>query len=382
MRHLPALLLGVLLLLPLKSCKVPDIQPFATATGEMTSAVGAGYDLVLDDLAATSPLGLSTGQQTQLLLQRDSLAKHLRVSRRALAAFNQYAKALVEVADAGVQGQASLNKIATALAGVAAAFNPVAGVAGGLFATGVQGISKNVQQIRTLKRLDRALSAADSAVQRATALLAANNQDIARIDSAAASIADAQLTGANQNVLQAYDDLTLRTARADTAAALMVEFEATAIAYNGAPADRRTRYQKRLSQLLREIARFDPVITRFFDPGTGSLPPFPASELRPTLALLAKREDFWRQRADYGISAPFQARYDRVQAELAARARCARQHRQVLQKATDLLETWATSHTALRQAVVDQRHAVSFAEVVAEARQLKEYIDKISTAFN
>lgn len=383
MRHLPALLLCVLLLLPLKSCKVPDIQSFATATVEMSTAVGAGYDLVLDDLASTPALSLTANQQAKLKEQRDTLFKRLRVSRRALAAFNQYAKVLVEVAEAGEQGQASLDKIATALAGVAAAFNPVAGVAGGLFATGVKGISKDMQRIRTLKRLDRAMTAADSAVQRAANLLGANNRDITRVDSLVASIADAQLTGANQNVLQAYDDLTLRTARADTAAALMVEFEANAIAYKSTTtADRRTRYQKRLSQLLLAIARYDPVVTRFFDPDAKPLPPFPVDQLPPTLTLIAKREAFWRQRADYGISAPFQARYDRVQAELAARALRARQHRQVLQKATDLLQTWATSHTALKQAVAGQKHAVSFAEVVAAARQLKEYIDKISTAFN
>lgn len=382
MRRLPTLLLSLLLLLPLKGCNVPDIKPFATATVEMTTAVGLGYDLVLDDANTTLKLDLSPDRKQELRQQRDTLAKRLRVNRQALAVLNTYANTLVEVSEAGDKGEASLNKIATALAGVATAFNPVAGVAGGLFKDGIAIIAKDVQRIRTLKRLDRAMNAADSAVHKAADLLSANNRDIARFDSAAADIVDAQLTGTNQIVLQAYDNLALRSARADSAAALIVEFEANAVAYKSTTAaERRLRYQRRLSQLLLAIARIDPVATRFFTPDAQPLPPFPPDQLAPTLTLLAKREAFWRQRADYGISAPFQARYDRVQAELAANAGRARQRRLALQKGTDLIQTWASSHTTLKRAVTNQRHAVSFQEVVAEARQLKEYIDKISTAF-
>lgn len=373
MRHFAALLL-CFLLLPLKSCTVPDIQPFATATVEMSTALAAGYALVLDDLDGTLRLDATASQRAALQQQRAALAQRLRVNQQALAALTHYANTLVEVAEAGAKGQASLPKIATALSGVAAAFGPVAATAGGVFSAGVQLISADAQKIRTLKRLDRALNAADSAVQTATNLLAANNRDITRIDSAAASIVDAQLTEANQNVLQAYDDLLLRQAQADSVAGFLVRFELYAVDFKSARGSRRARYQVRLDSALARIGRLDEEVR--------PLRPFRPEQLRATLAVLAQREAFWRQRADYGISAPLQARYERVQAALAANALRARQHRQVLQKSTALAETWATSHTALRRAVTDQRHAVSFEEVVAGARQLKDYIDKLSTAFN
>lgn len=365
----PAVLLLLLLLLPLKGCQVPDLHPFAVATGAMASALTAGFDQVASDFGGAAALDLAPDQQKTLLAQQAALAQETAVSRHALAALDAYANTLVEVAEAGDKGKASIDKVANALSAVAAAFGPGVGTVGALVAKGVQDISGDVQKIRTLKKLEEAVVPADAAVQTAATLLGANLADLARIDSAAGRIVDAHLRGTNQNILQAYADLALRQERADSVAGLLVQFETTAIAFKRAAGDRRRRYQQSLAGQLAALGQTDEEVA--------ALGPFDPKKLRPTLALLSTREDFWRKRADNGISPQFQARYDRLQAQLAANDLQAAQSRRVLQRSAALVKTWAAGHTAMKQAVTNARHSVSFQEIIEDAERLKDFIDAL-----
>ena len=358
-----------LVLLPLKGCQVPDVQPFATATAEMTSALTAGFDQVFGDFSSAARLNLDPEQKAALRQQQGTFAEEIRANEQALAALDAYANTLVEVAAAGDKGKASIDKIATALGNVATAFGPGVGAAGALIAKGVQEISGDVQRIRTLQKLADAMVPADAAVQTAAALLGANLRDLARIDSAAGNIVDAHLRGANQNILQAYADLSLRQERADSVAGLMVQFETTAVAFKRATGERRGRFQQSLTSQLAALAQADEEVA------AGG--PFDPKKLRATLAQLETREAFWRRRADGGISPQLQARYDRVQAALAKNELNAAQQRRVLQKSSALVRAWAGGHAAMKQAVVDQKYAVSFQEVIEGAKRLKNFVDSL-----
>lgn len=372
MRKTRPLLPFLLALLPLPGCQVPDIKPFSSATVEVTSAVSVGLTAVLGDLAAAASLDLAPAQQAALRQQRDLFARQVQAHEQALTTLNQYAGALVEVSEAGDQGRTSLTKMADALAGIAGALGPTTALGGAAVAQGVQAIAGDVQKIRTLRKLNAAMTPADDAIQAATNLLQANLKSFARLDSAVGSLVEAQLRGTNQNVLQAYADLRERQDRADSLTSLLVLLENNIVAFKRASGERRARYQQRLTGQLASLAQADEELA--------DLLPFSPTRLKKTLAQANRREAFWRQRADGGISPALQARYDKVLAALARNEARTAQHAAVLRKSGALLGAWAAAHTTLKRAVTDQRHAVSFQEVIEGAKKLQRFIDGLPTS--
>lgn len=362
----------LLALLPLQGCQVPDIKPFSSATVAVTSALAAGLDAVLGDLDAAARLDLAPAQQAALRQQRDLFARQVQAHEQALTTFDDYASALVEVSEAGDRGQASLNKVAEALAGIAGALGPTTALGGAAVAQGVRAISDDVRKIRTLRKLDAAMTPADDAIQAAAIILKANLKSFARLDSAAGRIAEAQLHGTNQNVLQAYADLRERQDQADSLTSLLVLLENNIVAFKRASGERRARYQQRLSGQLASLAQADEAMA--------DLLPFSPARLRETLALANRREAFWRRRADGGISPALQARYDKVRAALARNEASTAQHAAVLRKSGALLKAWAAGHSTLKRAVTDQRHAVSFQEIIDGAKKLQSFIDAPAAA--
>jgi hypothetical protein len=375
MRNLRLLLPILLVLLPLKGCKVPDIKPFAGATTEMTTAVDAGFDQVLGDLDATTKLDIQESNQQALVAQRAIFAQEAANMEQVLSAFDSYASTLVELSEAGEKGQASINKVADAIQGIAAAFPPAA-PAGSVVALAIKEISDRAQTIRTLHKLADAMNQADAAIQKAATTLQANIGNLLVVDKAAGNIVDAQLRGANQNTLQAYTDLRLRQDRADWVTGLIVQFENTVARMNSGDAagPSASVFQQALFEQLVALAKLD---TEIVAPKKAEN--LDAARLKTMLALLSRREVYWRKLVDYGISSQFQSRYDKVQAALADNELRMAQHRSILTKSRALLETWASSHMSMKIAVTDEKHSVSFQEVVAAAKNLKEFIDKLQT---
>jgi hypothetical protein len=228
-------------------------------------------------------------------------------------------------------------------------------------AAAADAVKGHVQTIRTLGTLRKAVQPADAAIQQTAAILKISFAELARLDSAAADIQHVIIENQNQLVLQSYDDLRRRQALADEIVGYIVQFEN--VAYQSTSP---TQLQ-RLGELLSSIRKADKGI-----PATASVTP---DQLRQTLALLKDREAFWLQRA--GDLNRLQARYDRVQAQLAALATSASQQRAVFAKSAALTQTWARSHASLKTAVLRESRSVSFQEVMKAADELTAFIDKM-----
>jgi hypothetical protein len=364
MRSLKLFFLPLLLLfLPLQGCKVPDVNPFAKATTEMTSALTLGLDHATTQLGLAAKQELAPEQLQQLQAQQKILRQQAAAIREVLKALDAYAGTLVEVADANLKGQESINKVADAIAGISTALGLSVGLGVKGAAEGVKALSGYVQTIRTLSSLKKAVQPADAAIQRTATILKANFADLARVDSAAADIQEVFITDQNQLTLQSYQDLQQRQTLADTMVAYIVAFEN--VAYRPST-PRRTQ---QLEQLLGPMKAADKAI-----PATTSAA---TSQLSATLALLSKREAFWLQRAtDVNRLQP---RYDDVQTQLAAIRTGTSQRRSLFTKSTHLTQVWARAHGSLKTAVLKESRSVSFQEVIVAAQELKAFIDKIET---
>ncbi|MGY2130939.1 hypothetical protein ACW9KT_01835 [Hymenobacter sp. HD11105] len=353
--------LVLLLLLPLEGCKVPDVNPFAQATTQMTAALTLGLDQATTQLALAAKQEMAPEQQAQLQAQHSELRQRAGAIQTLLAALDAYAATLVEVADANAKGQETMKQVADALTVVSSALGPSVSLAVRGAAAAADAVKGHVQTIRTLGTLKRAVQPADAAIQQTAAILKTSFAELARLDSAAADIQQVLIENQNQLVLQSYDDLRQRRALADAIVSYIVRFEN--VAYQPASPTQ----QQRLGELLNSIRKMDIGI-----PVTASVAP---DRLRQTLALLKGREAFWLQRA--ADLNRLQPRYDQVQEQLAALATSASQHRTVFAKSATLTQTWARSHAALKTAVLRESRSVSFQEVMKAAEDLTAFIDKM-----
>jgi hypothetical protein len=370
MRTLKPFLFVVLALLPLGSCKVPDTTPFATATTEMTTALRAALAHAHSDLNLAVQLDPDAATDG-LVAQQQAYGNGQAAIQTALASFDAYAGTLSDLAEAGSQGKANIDKVATALAGISAALGPSVGVVGNLASSGIKLIDGLVQTIRTQNSLKRATVPADAVIQQAAAILAADLRQLARVDSAANGIVIVQLTNAQGLVLKSYRDVTIRQARLDSAASLVVAFN-NVVTRMGQTSneDIKRRYQQRQQELLSELAKLDHQTAAYpLDLRQG--------KLRQVLAALDKREIYYRR--ELGL-AQLQPRYDAALAKLAASETTRRQGASLFGKSQSTVAAWARGHTALKTAVIKQQRTVSVQEAIGAAKDLRDFVNTIQTA--
>jgi ABC-type transporter Mla MlaB component len=372
MRFFKSFLFVVLALVPLGSCQVPDTTPFATATTEMTTALRAALGHAHSELNLAVQLD-PNATTDGLVAQQQEYGKGQAAINTALASFDAYAGTLSELADAGTQGKANIDKVATALAGVATALGPSVGIVGNIASNSIKLLDGLVQTIRTQGSLKRATVPADAGIQQAAAILAADLRQLARIDSAANAIGIAQLTNAQGQVLKSYRDVTIRQAHLDSAASLVVAFDIVATHINQTSnEDTKRRYQQRQQELLSELAKLDhQTATYATDLRQG--------KLRQVLAALDKREIYYRR--ELGLS-QLQPRYDAALAKLAASEATRRQGASLFEKSQSTVAAWARAHTALKTAIIKERHTVSVQEALSAAKDLKEFVNTIQAAGN
>ena len=364
-------LIFLLALLTLKGCKVPDIKPFVSATNEMTSALTAGFDQVLTDLEANTKLELSYTRAQTVKGQRDRFASASDAVKKQLAAFDKYAATLSELAESGDKGKETINKLADAVKNVSAVF-PVAAPVGTVLGDAAKAIADNLVKILTLKKLENAVVPADIAIQNAAIILHYNLKDLIKVDSAAGQILNTQISKQNNVVISSYDGLLARQRQAEQVAGLLVQFENTAVDFKAASGERQQKIGSALVDLHSDLVKLDATLNI-----PSGLKPSDPANMKTALGLVTGREPFWRGRVDNGISPQMQARYDRVQATLAANETNTAQHLSVLRKSQSLVKAWASGHQSMRKAVTDQRRSVSFPEVMEQAEKLKDFIDTL-----
>jgi hypothetical protein len=361
-----------LALVPLGSCKVPDTTPFATATTEMTTALRAALAHARSELSLAVLLDPDAATDG-LVAQQQEYGKGQAAIKTALASFDTYASTLSELAEAGTQGKANIDKVATALAGVSTALGPSVGVVGTIASNGIKLIDGLVQTIRTQNSLKRATVPADAGIQQAAVILAADLRQLARVDSAANGIALAQLTNAQGQVLKSYRDVMIRQASLDSAASLVVAFDNTVTRMDQTSNEAtKRRYQQRQQELLSELAKLDHQTAAYpLDLRQG--------KLRQVLAALDKREIYYRR--ELGL-AQLQPRYDAALAKLAATEATRRQGASLFEKSQSTVAAWARAHAALKMAIIKEQRTVSVQEAIGAAKDLKDFVNSIQTASN
>ncbi|MGI4822638.1 MAG: hypothetical protein ACRYFV_15620 [Janthinobacterium lividum] len=176
----------LLLTLLLKSCEVPDVQPFIKATSEMGIAIDAGLKQVLADLKKVSiPDALVTDtearrqqvkkRQGQLAQDVATLETQTKAFTKVAHGFDTYATALDDVVASGKKQGAQVEKVAQTLLDLAAAAKAYTGPIGSVAEPAIKLLDaaiKDLGDIHTINKLSKLASPKqDTLVQRTARVL-------------------------------------------------------------------------------------------------------------------------------------------------------------------------------------------------------------------
>lgn len=165
-----AILLSAVILL--SSCSLPDLQPFATATAELSSAVTSSGEVVTAAL-----------EENQMPTEAKSFAEAFAVRTHAMAAFVEYSDSLASIAAAGKQGAENAGKVADAFNGLLVQVGSLIPLPGaGVISSGLVDVIKEasalVATVRAARSMKSAVEAADPTVQKLAQIVGADLNDM------------------------------------------------------------------------------------------------------------------------------------------------------------------------------------------------------------
>lgn len=180
-----AILLSAVILL--SSCSLPDLQPFATATAELSSAVTASGEVVTAAL-----------EENQMPAEAKSFGDQFAVRSKAMAAFVEYSDSLASISEAGKQGAQNAGKVADAFNGLLGQVNDLIPLPGaGLLSAGLVDVLKEtydlVATVRAAQSMKSAVEAADPTVQRLAQIIGADLANMKTIVNLAAQNNEARI---------------------------------------------------------------------------------------------------------------------------------------------------------------------------------------------
>lgn len=186
-----------MLLVSLACASIPDVQPFATQTTRMSTAIGSGY-------AHTETLLLETayGRENQ---NRQKLQDDWKESRRALNAIVEYSDALAALADAGAKGSEAAGSVADAVNGIASVLG--LGSIPARFVTAFQAINEEIAKIRARNDMKDAVDAAQPAIALFANIIAEKLTALAELNDTAGEEILTQHAAAHQNLTNYYESL-------------------------------------------------------------------------------------------------------------------------------------------------------------------------------
>jgi hypothetical protein len=187
----------LLLTLLLKSCEVPDVQPFIKATSEMGLAIDAGLKQVLADLKKVNipdaPKTDIEARRQQVNNRQSRLAKDITILETQTKAFTKvahgfdtYATALDDIVASGKKQGAQVEKVAQTLLDLAAAAKAYTGPVGIVADPAIKLLDaaiKDLGNIHTINKLNKLASPKqDTLVQRTARVLRLGLQHFGSID--------------------------------------------------------------------------------------------------------------------------------------------------------------------------------------------------------
>ncbi|NML66816.1 hypothetical protein HHL22_16545 [Hymenobacter sp. RP-2-7] len=367
-RGLGLLLLGLLL----KSCEVPDVQPFTKATIAMGTAIEESLRRVVADLNRVQLPAAETQNRIQLDTARQQLTRKAHKFAEVAHAFDAYAHALDAVAAAGQKRGAAINQVFAATQAIAtksaeflSAALPVAAPINATAQPILKALGKvatDLNAAKTIHSLGKLASPAqDSAIQLSAQLLRLGMRHFYAIDSTAYQLSYANLPDGYRQA-QYWYQFTLQ--RQDSLVSLLAALT---------QADNLVRAGKyaSLENPIDHDGPLDHIRQWDYDPQRTVATAYAAWQRRrsPAQQRLAKAAllDALRRRELY-----YRPLTELPQAQLAAaQARCGGPARDaaLLSKSTQLLDTWASSHHELRLLLakasqVSRQDLVSYAQTV------------------
>lgn len=369
--------LFLLLTLLLKSCEVPDVQPFVKATSAMGVAIDAGLQQVAADLRQVTipdaPAGSSEKIKSETATRQQTFAQgtaavneKAKLFSRVAHAFSAYAQALSKAAAAGEKQGAAIDKIFKATDELVAASTAYLGPAAGPAKAAVDGLklaATTLSQAHTLNSLNKLASPQqDSVIQKISKVLRLGMADFASIDQTAYGLV------INYKPGEAVD---------------VEDYYTTALWRRQAAIRMLARITKAESYILLEIHQQDLLDAKgplaFLadndkDPKELLKKAYQAALKAPKLPYqpdllekLRQRELFYQE-----LLAVPQAQYDTEQTLY---------HRKqadtdLLSKSSQAIDTWATSHHQLRTQLV-QSSKVSAKELLAYAQATQKLVDAV-----
>ncbi|MGI4887196.1 MAG: hypothetical protein ACRYFR_19750 [Janthinobacterium lividum] len=370
------------LALGLKSCEVPDVQPFTKATTAMGAAVDGSLQRVVADLARVQLPAAEASNRARLDTARRQLGRKARKFSEVAHAFGAYAQALDAVAAAGKTRGAAIDTAFAATQGIIkksaeflGAALPVAAPINAIAQPILKALGKvaaNLNDAKTIHRLNRLASPTqDSAIQLSAQLLRLGLQHFYAIDSTAYQLYHANLPDAYGHV-QGWYQFALQ--RQDSVVLLLAAF---------VQADGLVRAGKYAS--LENPADRDGPLDRIrqgdYDPQRTVATAYAAWQKTKTpkgrtlakavlLDALRRRELFYRPLAELP-----QAQLEAAQARYGAPAHDAT----LLAKSTQLVDAWASSHHELRL-LLAKASRVSRQDLVSSAQTVQTLADELKAA--
>jgi len=173
-RRTSAALLALTLAVLLPGCRsLPNISSFAAATGSLRSAVASGGSVTVAELARVEISGVAAAAT--------NLANAWTERERLFTALSAYANSLQAIVDSGQSGAASAKALADAVTQLATTANiiqPGAGEATSVVTQTAMFVYEWIAKARAAASLEKALKAAQPAVERVAQVIGADMKDL------------------------------------------------------------------------------------------------------------------------------------------------------------------------------------------------------------
>jgi hypothetical protein len=202
------------------ACGIPDLKPFSDATTQMSTVLKQGFEKTR---ASMTGAVTTAGDPDEFAKQLKLLDDRWKPTRKALSSLVAYSDSLAAVAEAGKKGQATMEKVTTALSDLA---NSVAGLT--IPATGakiVQAVGAKIIEMQAAKDIRKAVDKANEAVDIIAPVLKQNFEDLRNIHNAASSAWEARTEGQSSFQRNYYDALVGEQHRLEYLLTLIIDYQ-------------------------------------------------------------------------------------------------------------------------------------------------------------
>jgi hypothetical protein len=355
----------LLLTLLLKSCEVPDVQPFLKSTAEMGAAIDTGLKQVVANLRKVAiPDGppqdavATKRRQDMLRAQQDTLAQRARQFSAVAHSLDAYAQALSEVVTRGERRAGQLQKVSKAFDSVLKATQSFAiaipGVALAPAAkTLLDSLARDINKAHTINQLSQLASPRqDTLVQRVARSISLGLQLFGHIDSDAYQLWYNNRTDYDSNLENLYANALKQQQAAIKPLRLISIVRNFLLTQRATLVSSRLRELRAVDSLYTSLAVRDAALTwRTVTTRSGELVPAVrpatlAAATRQLTDVLDSRERYYR--SWLAIPDDLTTLYEAEQARYAVPAK----DRDWLGKSQRAVAAWANAHHVLRTTLV------------------------------